>query len=551
MTKAKIKLFIIDRDAIYRLGLRTAIARYPDFEIVGEGNVSNDTLRELTQGLVLNVLVIGINVEPTESMSALDLTQQIQQLYPQLPLFLLTPKFSARQSARLKSWGIEGSCDRLAGIDTIVEGLYTVAYGNSYWQQDPPPQLWQQALGRLSKNGRIELERTLQEIEARLESTSLSDWERVFLVGRKRELLTARWLSRRLVAESITLNEDLAIATTASEIVPLPPTQLATLPVFTDSANKTIFERVATDLQIGLYNRTDVLLEIDLLQPEVQKNLCQLILKRIYDTVAQIPIAETIDRQYEDYLNNLWSWSASHFFRQYYGDVNSIEEEQLNELIAREWLTLQRNIFDYIYGLPELMEYLLGKPQVIIDNVVYQSDAAEAVERIEFLLHNLVIHLANGVVQVILNDFYDLEIFKYRLYKAQYRSDRQLARFRNQLSWKYRQEQYFTQPQDIFESRYRLFVLNGGTIRKIYIYASRRDELAILGGIPWFSTIVIEFRDAIAPLVRRFIALAGTGVVFVLTQVIGKGLGLIGKGIIQGIGNTIKDVPRSKKKPRV
>ena len=71
------------------------------------------------------------------------------------------------------------------------------------------------------------------------------------------------------------------------------------------------------------------------------------------------------------------------------------------------------------------------------------------------------------------------------------------------------------------------------------IYAPRKNELEKLSGIPWLSTIVIEIRDAIAPLVRRFIALAGSGVVFVLTQVIGKGLGLIGKGIIQGVGSTL------------
>ena len=68
-------------------------------------------------------------------------------------------------------------------------------------------------------------------------------------------------------------------------------------------------------------------------------------------------------------------------------------------------------------------------------------------------------------------------------------------------------------------------------------------------GVPWLSTIVIEIRDAIAPLVRQLIALVGRVVVFVLTQVIGKGLGLIGKGIVQGIGSTIKDIPQNKKKP--
>jgi Protein of unknown function (DUF3685) len=237
------------------------------------------------------------------------------------------------------------------------------------------------------------------------------------------------------------------------------------------------------------------------------------------------------------------------FFSQHYGQLSDAEEQQLADLTAQEWQTVQQNIFDDIYGVSELLEYLLGKPGLIIDNVIYQSDDPEALARIEFLLHNLVIHLANGVMQVMLNNFYDLEIFKYQLYKPEYRSDRELARFRNQLSWRYRQEEYFTHPQNIFESRHRLFALSSGTIRKMYVYAPRKGELERLTGIPWLATIAIEIRDAIAPIVRKFIALAGSGVVFILTQVVGKGLGLIGKGIIQGIGNTIKDVPRNKKKP--
>ncbi|MEO0015033.1 MAG: hypothetical protein RLZZ535_3422 [Cyanobacteriota bacterium] len=553
MTQAKIKLFIVDHDSIFRLGLRTAIAQYADFEIVGEGNLSEDTLRELTQGMVLNVLVLGISYTAAE-ISSLELTRQLRQLYPQLPLFLLTPNFTTKQIAKLKSWGVKGNCDRGASINSIVEGLYSVAYGNSYWStNDTKPRLWQQALANISQSGRIELEQTLREIEQKLANPNLSDWERVFLVGRKRELQSARWLSSRLVGEEIVLTEDLANLepderAVEQSIVPITPTELAPLPEFADSANKVIFERVVTDIQLGLNNRTKISLEIDLLQPEIAKSLCHLILKRLSETIAQIPIANTLDRDYTVYLQDLWQWSTDYFFRQHYGQANEAEQ-QLEEIYAQEFIAVQENIFNDLYGIPELFDYLLGKPGLIIDNVIYQSDNTEAIARIEFLLHNLIIHLANGVMQVILNNFYDLEIFKYKLYKAEYRSDRELARFRNQLSWRYRQENYFTHPQNIFESRHRLFVINAGAIRTMYVYAPRKAELEELTGIPWLSTIVIEIRDAIAPLVRKLIALVGSGVVFVLTQVIGKGLGLVGKGIIQGIGSTIKDVPRKQKKP--
>ena len=552
MIEAKIKLYIVDRDSIFRLGLQTAIAQYADFEIIGAGNISNNTLRELTQGLILNILLVGIDSSATAEISSWEFVQQLRQLYPQLPLFLLTPDLSVRQLAKLKSWGVRGYCDRSASINTIIEGLRLVAHGNVYWSSDRvSPKLWQKALARLSKSGRIELEQTLQSIEEQLASTNLSDWDRAFLIGRKRELLTARWLSSRLVAEEITLSEGkFPSEQSASEIVPVAPTQLTSLPVFIDSDNKAVFERVATDVQLGLINRTDVVLEIDLLQPEIKRSLCHLILKRLSDTIGRVPIADTIDQNYTAYLTALWSWSTNYFFTQHYGQLTTEEEQRLAVLIEQEFAIVNQNIFNYIYGIPQLFEYLLGKPNITIDNIVYQTDDPEAVARIEFLLHNLIIHLADGVMQIILNYFYDLEVFKYRLFQSKYRSDRELARFRNQLSWKYRQETYFTNPQNIFESRYRLFVLSNGAIGTMYIYAARKPELETLTGIPWLSTIVIETRDAIAPIVRRFVALAGSGVVFVLTQVIGKGLGLIVKGIIQGIGNTVKDIPNKPRNPR-
>ncbi|MEY4517852.1 MAG: hypothetical protein RLZZ499_451, partial [Cyanobacteriota bacterium] len=354
MTQAKIKLFIVDHDSIFRLGLRTAIAQYADFEIVGEGNLSEDTLRELTQGMVLNVLVLGISYTAAE-ISSLELTRQLRQLYPQLPLFLLTPNFTTKQIAKLKSWGVKGNCDRGASINSIVEGLYSVAYGNSYWStNDTKPRLWQQALANISQSGRIELEQTLREIEQKLANPNLSDWERVFLVGRKRELQSARWLSSRLVGEEIVLTEDLANLepderAVERSIVPITPTELAPLPEFADSANKVIFERVVTDIQLGLNNRTKILLEIDLLQPKIAKSLCHLILQRLSETIAQIPIANTLDRDYTVYLQDLWQWSTDYFFRQHYGQANEAEQ-QLEEIYAQEFIAVQENIFNDLYG---------------------------------------------------------------------------------------------------------------------------------------------------------------------------------------------------------
>jgi hypothetical protein len=63
-------------------------------------------------------------------------------------------------------------------------------------------------------------------------------------------------------------------------------------------------------------------------------------------------------------------------------------------------------------------------------------------------------------------------------------------------------------------------------------------------------TIAFEARDAIAPRLRSTVAWAGKGVVYVLTQVIGRSIGLVVRGVIQGIGNTLQDARFGKNSER-
>jgi hypothetical protein len=157
------------------------------------------------------------------------------------------------------------------------------------------------------------------------------------------------------------------------------------------------------------------------------------------------------------------------------------------------------------------------------------------------LLQNLIIQVANGVIQPLLNEFSDIEIVKHNFYDKRLMSSREITRFRNNLSWKYRRNQYIDEPQAIFESRYDLFVLSEIGIKKVAIYSPRRQELEQLQGTQLAVTIAYEFRDAIAPRLRGTVGWVGKGVVYVLTQVLGRGIGLILRGVIQGVGSAWQD----------
>jgi Protein of unknown function (DUF3685) len=179
-----------------------------------------------------------------------------------------------------------------------------------------------------------------------------------------------------------------------------------------------------------------------------------------------------------------------------------------------------------------------------IDNTDYSAGTPEAIARASDLLDHLTIQLANAVVQPLLNRFSDLEAIKQSFYDRRLLSTREIERFRNDLSWRYRVDRYVNEPKAIFESQYRLFVFTLQGIGQIAIYAPRRQELEQLRGIPLAVTLALETRDAISPRLRSAIALLGSGVVYLLTEVIGRGIGLIGRGIVKGIGNAWQDSRR-------
>jgi hypothetical protein len=186
----------------------------------------------------------------------------------------------------------------------------------------------------------------------------------------------------------------------------------------------------------------------------------------------------------------------------------------------------------------DLFSYLLFATPLVIDNMSFVVGSLEAKERAEVILQNLIIQVANAVVQPLLNQFADLEFIKQNYYDRRLISTREIERFRNDLSWKYRAKTYFEEPRQVFESRYELLLIVPRGIAKTSIYAPRNQELAELSGIPLVVTLALELRDAIAPRLQAVVSFVGKGIIFVLTQVVGKTIGLIGKGVLQGLGGS-------------
>ena len=59
------------------------------------------------------------------------------------------------------------------------------------------------------------------------------------------------------------------------------------------------------------------------------------------------------------------------------------------------------------------------------------------------------------------------------------------------------------------------------------------------GWLQQLVTLALEARDALAPQVQNLVRGAGDLLVVLLTQVLGRAIGLVGRGIAQGMGRSL------------
>ncbi len=571
MTNQSTQILLIDDDPIFRLGLVTALEAFADLDIVAEVDTATAALERLTtllpqEQVNLIILDLALGRSLGSPLTGLSLCQQLKTDYPNLSILLLTTPSEPSQLTAAKRLGVEGYCAKGCAITLIVEAIRQVQAGESYWQMLPtpanslPPPRWHT---QLRQSGLQQIEAALKQVTAQLQQGNLSRLDWLFWTGRRRELLTARWLVNQLLPTDSGLvpsnnsnspAEPQPRLNPSSSRPPVPQNRLRQSP--TSALSKTSSEALQfqpstpqamtlTKLDSSLANLTDIPLEIDILQVEKRRKLLRTVLYKFEEMLEALRFSqvtlEQLTQKRSRLLHDLWQVSLTDFFGQYSTLVIGNQIIEMVEILRQNRDVVQMAILDKIPLVIELLGNRLFEEPLMIDNVSYPAHTPEALARAELLLQNLIIQVANGVIQPLLNEFSDIEIVKHNFYGKRLMSSREITRFRNNLSWKYRRNQYIDEPQAIFESRYDLFVLSEIGIKKVAIYSPRRQELEQLQGTQLAVTIAYELRDAIAPRLRGTVGWVGKGVVYVLTQVLGRGIGLILRGVIQGVGSAWQD----------
>jgi hypothetical protein len=404
--------------------------------------------------------------------------------------------------------------------------------GNEYWR----------------RFGREQIDREILRVERCLASNNLSLIDRLFWQGRRRELRVAAWLVDRTLTPVAA--EDRSLVWAPNEQVVQPVLSQPIVGSLAKSTPERLFS-LGQDDRI-LANLTGQPLEIDILQPVKCRQLLLAVSEQIQATLVDLRSmsVDQLAANQTEILLDIWQGSVSRFFGRYYTLTVGDSALEVVSTLNLDRLIVAEQLIERVPCSSDLWQYLLMQADITIDNQLHAYGSVPATEYVQDLATNATLQIANAVLYPFLNRFGELEAVKEQFYRPQMLATRDIARFRNHLSWRYYLERQYYRPLAIFESRYPLLACSSessssGSIEYRSIYAPRRQELAKLHGIPWLVTMVLEFRDAVTPFTTGATTFVGNVVVYVLTEIVGRGLGLVGKGILQGIGQAWQERPRS------
>lgn len=557
---------LVDEDPIFRLGLRIWLEQTVGHRVVAEASQAEEALTSLGLGsgadLDLVILDLGLGTGQPQPLPGLQLCAEIKRRFPTLPVLVLSAQVEPVLQAAATQVGADAIGARgmaVAELDRLIRQLTQAPLVTADAPLPPtppqPPGPWLTLRRQLRISAMQQIDTVITAIEVEQGRGRGNLWSEAVLAGRYRELRAARWLMGQLLATPAWPEGDRP-SPGAPTMPPSPrPGNRATPPAGLERRPQAgslvppreiaslVLERVFSKLQGNLDNTSDSPLESDILRTEKKRELLYLILRQWEDALEELRRSHVQPGQLAErsplVLQTIWSHSLTAFFGPYYTlPVEDLEQPVVDTLMA-EAEEVGRSRLATIPLVPMLLGHLLFQEPMIVDGASFPASAPEALHHSQLLLEHLLIQLANAVMQPLLNCFADVEVIKKSLYHRRLISSRDIARFRNDLSWRYRWEALVQEPQAIFESRYRLFRFTERGIQPQSIYHPRQQELEQLSGLQWAVTVAIETRDAVAPRFRQTISLVGSGIVYLLTEVLGRGIGLVGRGVLRGLGNRI------------
>ena len=468
--------------------------------------------------------------------------RRLQERWQPAPLLLLLPESFTASRDQLLALGAEGLLQS-GGVEQLTDAIETMLSGGRVVQlqasASQPSQTISPAMGLgqwLLVSGLQQISNDLQVIEAMLKPPPKEGLLRFLLEGRCRELHQARalllWLWGPLqmgLADAVPLKGASRLSSDDHDSTSITLRQRNAAAVW-DS----IHDRLADAVQAGLSNATGRLLAIEALQPERRRELLLALLQQLDQLLARLRRDELdpdcwSDLQPELRRQALTSMAGSYVRIPRNGALLPVAAALLDDA---EFTEEDEDLPDPI----GMLAPLLADQPVLVNGQLLPADDPRALLQLETLVSNWLVRTAELIGAELLEACGSWPELRRYMLGERLLATRELDRVRNQLNSQLRWADWIERPIQLYESRRLLFELRGGRIQPRLLTEPRDEELNQLGWWQRQVALLLETRDALAPQVQAVIQRLGDLAVVLLTQVLGRAIGLIGRGIAQGMG---------------
>ena len=295
-----------------------------------------------------------------------------------------------------------------------------------------------------------------------------------------------------------------------------------------------IFSKILYKTNFSNRKGNQQLLGIDLLKNEIQRDLLlttTLRVEEIYikllekndpkfimEKKGRILFLQCIKKSCEDFLTKQYGYKV-----------------RLNFDVLKKAL-YTKNLLKDIELLFQVPFYGLFDPKSKKFRLIYYPVYNIASETfIEALIDNMILEISNCIVYFSIIKFSSVYAFRQTLYRSNFLSLRNFERFKNNLSWQLITKNYVQRPIDLYNNRYGILILRTNGVYSRTIYANRSKEIVSLSSFSLVTLIVVEFRDFVTSRLDEATYFISKGVRFTLTSGLGQLIGLVWRGIIEGL----------------
>ncbi|MEY4360623.1 MAG: hypothetical protein RLZZ631_2109 [Cyanobacteriota bacterium] len=468
---------------------------------------------------------------------------QLQERWQPAPVLLLLPGQTPYPNEALLRLSAEGLLQQ-AEPGEIPEAVSTLLSGGRVVELRPlaanTPDVDPIGFGQwLLRSGLNQIHAEQRRCQRWLEQCG-GGWSRLLLLGRLRELQAARNLLLWLWGPVSMAFPDPATA------APSEPQQHHNLAITVrqrtaEGVWQAIQERITASISADLSNRSGQLLALEGLTSEHRRDLLLALISQLDLLITRLRHEQLRGEELEQRWLQQQPDVRRLSLRAMAGEYVQLPQ-QGGLLAVADSLSSASQLDgldpDLPLALPMLGALVQASP-LLVEGRLLAPDEPQALLHLELLISNWLIRSAELISAEILSCCSTWPELRRYLLRPDLLATRNLERLRNQLNSQQRWGSLFERPVQLYESRRLLFGLQNGAITPLLLTEPRDAELKQLSWSQQLITLSLEARDALAPQLQSVVRRLGDLLVVVLTQVIGRAIGLVGRGILQGLGRSV------------